>query len=118
MFFCFFSHLQHQQKGISSIDSIDEKVMLDAIIEKDGVRIINYSMSQHIAAVIRSCIPKSPTIFKKILSYIPKLPHVRKNIQYLTQEEISKIKQVLISEESNLSLQWLCALYRWMCVCV
>ena len=42
---------------------------------------------------------------RTILSYLPALNRRRKNIQYLTEKEMSSVKDVLMSEKSNITLR-------------
>ena len=42
---------------------------------------------------------------RRILTYLPNLHRRRKNIQYLTEEEMSSVKDVLVSEKSSITLR-------------
>ena len=42
---------------------------------------------------------------RTILAYLPALNRRRKNIQYLTEEEMPSVKDVLVSEKSSITLR-------------
>ncbi len=97
--------LSLQEDNIFSLIAITEKAVLDTFYQNGKLR-RGCSYKKNIAAVIKACIPYFPNnICATVLSYLPALRERRKNIQYLTKEETSKIKTVLTGMNSSLSLR-------------
>lgn len=97
--------LSLQEDNIFSLVSITEKAVLDTFYQNGKLR-RGYSYKKNVAAVIKACIPYFPNnICATVLSYLPALREKRKNIQYLTKEETSRIKIVLTGITSSLSLR-------------
>lgn len=95
----FLSRLQKQ--GVCSLEQITEKHVMDIFVDDEKLCRSSHFKSET-AAVLKICDPYYPTgICSKILSYLPKSRKIRQNIQYLTKDEIKKIKAVL---EDDLSL--------------
>jgi integrase len=96
--------LSLQQKGIYSLDKITEEVVLSIFVSPDGKLLRSYSYKKNIAAVFKACIPYHPETCPRILAFLPALRETKKNIQYLTSEEIQKIKSALADSENPLAL--------------
>lgn len=96
--------LSLQQKGIDSLVKITEEAVLSIFISPDETRLRSYSYKKNIAAVLKACIPYHPETCHRILAFLPALRVIRKNIQYLTSEEIQKIKKALANGENSLTL--------------
>jgi len=94
-----------QEKGITTPGEITEEAVLSVFVLPDGNLRRSCSYKKNIAAVFKACIPQDPVIFNRILSFLPKLREKRKNIQYLSPEEITAIKETLADENSPLSLR-------------
>lgn len=62
------------------------------------------SYKKNINAVLKACIPYHSEICHQILAFLPDLRETRKNIQYLTSEEIQKVKEALSNDENALVL--------------
>jgi len=98
----FLSRLQKQ--GVYSLEHISEKNVMD-VFTNDARLCRSYHFKRETASVFKICAPFYPAgICSKILSYLPEIRNVRKNIQYLTKDEIEKIKFAL-EDDSSLSLQ-------------
>lgn len=96
--------LDLQHKEIDSFDSITEKSVLD-VFSFDGKICRSYNFKYAVEFAFKTCLPLYRNgVYSKILSYLPALPHVKKNVQYLTKEEMCRIKSVL-EEDPSLSLQ-------------
>lgn len=96
--------LDLQNKGIDSFDSITEKSVLD-VFSFNGKVYRSYNFKYAVEFAFKTCLPFYENgMCSKILSYLPALPRVKKNIQYLTEEEIRRIKSAL-EEDISLSLQ-------------
>jgi integrase len=103
---CAASFLLHlQNEGCRSLHDITEKAVLSAFVTDSGTILRSSSAKKSIAAVFKACTPQNPEIFTKLLLFLPQLRTARKNIQYLTSDEISKVKQVLNDKATALSLR-------------
>jgi len=96
--------LSLQQKGIDSLDKITEEAVLSIFMSPDETLLRSYSYKKNITAVLRACIPYHPETCHRILAFLPALRETRKNIQYLTSEEIQKVKDTLADGENPLTL--------------
>lgn len=89
---CFLLHLQNI--GYENLTDIKEKDVLNFFLDKNGNLKFSNSYEKKIRIVLRTCIPFIQEC-KKVIDFLPKIKHIRKNIDYLTSEEIEKIKEVL-----------------------
>ena len=97
--------LSLQQKGINSLEKTTEKVVLSIFMSPDETQIKSCSYKKNIAAVLKACIPYHPETCPRILAFLPALRETRKNIQYLTSEEVQKIKETLADDKKLLTLR-------------
>lgn len=97
--------LSFQQKGINSLDKITEEAILSIFMSSDETLLRGHSYKKNIAAVLKACIPYHPVTCPRLLSFLPALRETRKNIQYLTPEEIQKVKSTLADGENMLTLR-------------
>ena len=95
--------LSMQESGASALTDITEANVLAFFTLPDGT-IKNGSYRKHIAGVIKACIPAFPTC-KQILTFLPMLRAKHRNIQYLIDEEVSKVKNVLADSKSEIPLR-------------
>jgi len=93
-----------QQRGMDSLDSITEEAVLAVFMSSDGKLCRSCSYKKNVAAVFKACIPYHPETCHRILAFLPALRETRKNIQYLTSEEIQKVKEALANGENPLTL--------------
>ncbi len=63
------------------------------------------SYKKNITAVLKACIPYHPESCPQLLAFLPTLRETRKNIQYLTSEEIKKVKGTLADGDNQLTLR-------------
>lgn len=91
-----------QQNGMDNLDSITEEAVLAVFMSSDGGLRRSCSYKKNIAAVFKACIPYFPEICQRILVFLPALRETRKNIQYLTPEEIRKIKDAFSNNQLTL----------------
>lgn len=96
--------LSLQQKGINSLVKITEEAVLSIFMSPDETLLRSCSYKKNITAVLKACIPYYPEACHRILSFLPALRETRKNIQYLTSEEIQKVKEALANGENPLTL--------------
>lgn len=99
----FFLSLQH--KGIDSLVKITEEDVLSIFISSDETMLRSYSYKKNITAVLKAYIPCHPETCYRILAFLPALRETRKNIQYLTSEEIQKLKELLANDGSSVTLR-------------
>ena len=82
-------------KGINSFKSVTEESVLD-VFSSDGKICRSYNFKYTVEFAFKMCLPfYGDGICSKMLSYLPALPHVKKNVQYLTKEEMWSINQCL-----------------------
>jgi len=97
--------LSLQQKGINSLDKITEEAVLSIFMSPDETLLRSCSYKKNVAAVLKACIPYHSEICPQVLSFLPALREIRKNIQYLTPEEIQKVKGTLADGDNQLTLR-------------
>ena len=96
--------LDLQNKGINSFKSVTEESVLD-VFSSDGKICRSYNFKYTVEFAFKTCLPfYGDGICSRMLSYLPALPHIKKNVQYLTKEEMWRIKSVL-EKDNTLSLQ-------------
>ena len=96
---------EQQLMGISTAEQITQKSVLSVFLDENGNLRRSCSYKKVLAAVFKANIPANRELFGRILAYLPNLRETRKNIQYLTSEEIGKVKHVLADLEPGLSLR-------------
>lgn len=92
-----------QNRGVKSLAQIGEKEVVEFFFS-NGVQKYGYSFKKNIRAVFKA----ASTHFdgcEDIMDYLPKMREHRRNIQYLTQEETSRLKSVLDDPNSGLCLR-------------
>ena len=93
-----------QNKGINSFKSVTEESVLD-VFSSDGKICRSYNFKYTVEFALKTCLSfYGDGICSRMLSYLPALPHIKKNVQYLTKEEMWRIKSVL-EKDTTLSLQ-------------
>ena len=99
---CFLFYCQN--KGYDTLKNIDEKTIINFFIDdKEQLKFSN-SYVKNIRIVL-----KTSSIYfqecQKVVELLPKIKYFRKNIDYLTKEEINEIKNVLNNKSSNVCLR-------------
>lgn len=92
-----------QENGFDSLDKLTEKIVISFFVSDDGRKHKSYEYKKSVASVFKtysSIYPQS-----QILTFLPKLKRYRKNIQYLTVEEIEKFKSSLKDKDNKLTLR-------------
>ncbi len=97
--------LSLQKQGIYRLVDTTEVSVLSIFMSSDQVRLKSCSYKKNVTAVLKSCIDIYPDTCPLILSFLPALREARKNIQYLTAEEINKFKEALINHNNSLVLR-------------
>ena len=93
-----------QNKEIHCIEKITEDNVLSFFMNNKNELIYSCSYKKNIRAVFKACAPHIIGC-KRIMEYLPKMKEVRKNIQFLTKDEVKKIKTVLDDKDTNISLR-------------
>jgi integrase len=93
------------QKGMDSFNKVTESAVLE-IFFQNGRLCRSCSYKKNVAAVFKACISFFPKeTCARILTYLPNLREKRKNIQYLVQEEVSRIKAILTDNNPLVALR-------------
>lgn len=93
-----------QKSGAKNLAEVNQQMVVAYFTDQNGYPNKSYSFKKQMTSVFKTCSPLYPEC-KCILSYLPKLKKRRKNIPYLTTDEIAAIKSVLIDPASPLSLR-------------
>lgn len=81
-----------QQKGCKFLKNISEEDVLSFFVSESGERIRSCSYRKNISAVFKAGQGWKETECRRILAFLPMLREKRKNIQYLTNEEVETIR--------------------------
>jgi len=92
-----------QQSGATTLANVTEADVLAFFTLPDGV-IQHCTYKKHIVAVLKACVPVYPAC-ERMLAFLPVLRPSHRNIQYLIEEEVAKVKAVLSDAESGISLR-------------
>ena len=98
----FLMHLQNL--GYKNLNNVKESDVLSFFLDENGNLKFSNSYETKIRIVLKKC---ASTIedCKKIIDFLPKIKHIQKNIDYLTSEEIEKIKEVLNNPTNSINLR-------------
>ena len=91
-----------QGKGLDSLSAVNEKDVLVCFVD-DGIQKRSGTVCAKIACFFRALSEAGNKHAARILGFIPKMRIARKNIDYLTDEEVAKIRHTLEDDTSNLS---------------
>jgi len=94
-----------QEKGIECLDCINEEDVLSFFLDDEGNISKCSSYKKSIAAVFKVAAVWKEGVFAPLLAYLPRIRPKRKNIQYLTPEEVESIRSVINDKNSGLSLR-------------
>lgn len=97
----FFFHLQ--EMDVCSLGAITENAVLD-MFSQDGKLGRSHSFKYSVEYGLRACLPHYGQSVERIIAYLPSIPNKRKNIQYLTEQELAAIKYAL-EHDDTISLQ-------------
>ena len=100
--------LQMQKQGITSLDDITEDAALSAFRDEEGHINKSCTYKKNAKAVFKGCLESetfNPERIRQIVSFLPKLKGVRKNLQYLTADEFRILESCLLATESPLCLR-------------
>lgn len=91
--------------GSTRIEEITQQAIIAVFLNDEGKLRRSCSYKKIVAAVFKANVPSNPDVFNRLIAYLPNLRETRKNIQYLTDEEVSKIKCTLAESDSGLTLR-------------
>lgn len=80
-------------RGAQCLDAITEEDVLSFFLEEDGSLQRSCSYKKNIAAVFKAGLNWKAAQCRKVLSFLPVLRGNRKNIQYLTQDEVRLLRE-------------------------
>lgn len=92
----FFSFLQ--ERGCATFEDVTEQDVISFFYE-DGKMKRGASFRKNVLAVLRANAGTNPSV-SKVIAYLPKPIERPKNVQYLSEEEIGSIKNVLLNGSS------------------
>jgi integrase len=93
-----------QNTGCHSLSEITEDAVLSVLTNESGYPIKSATYAGQITAVFKKLAEESGDC-QRVLLFIPSIRKHRKNIQYLTVDERSKVKSILRDSENNLNLR-------------
>jgi integrase len=97
--------LAMQNKGHMTLDDITEDDALSFFTDDYGNVALSSCYKKEIAAVFKADLSSYTEASRRILAYLPMIRPKRKNIQYLTPEEIDSIHEILDDKNGELSLR-------------
>jgi integrase len=95
--------LSLQQSGAMTLAGVTEANVLAFFSLPDG-EVMHCSYKKPIAAVLKACNPAFP-VCERLLAFLPVLRPNHRNVQYLIDEEVAKVKAVLSGSGSGISLR-------------
>lgn len=92
-----------QEMGVYSFESITEDAVLE-VFSKGGKSKMSHSLKYSVEYGLKACLPHYGKSVERIIAYLPSIPNIRKNIQYLTEQEFTAIRHTL-ENDGTISLQ-------------
>lgn len=84
-----------QEQGARGLDEVTEDAVLSFFVSEDGSLQKSCSYKKNISAVFKAGLKWKESQCRRILSFLPLLRETRKNIQYLTQDEIRLLRDAV-----------------------
>ena len=97
--------LAMQKRGLLSIGSIGEEDTLSFFLDEEGNLSKCSSYKKSIASVLKIAAEWRKDECARLLAYLPQIRPRRKNIKFLTPEEVEAIRSAIDDENSGLSLR-------------
>jgi integrase len=94
-----------QDIGFSRLEDVTEEAVLSMFISPTGEKRRGYNCKKAVSTVLKACANSDPETCNRILSYLPTIKCTRKNVQYLTELESTRIKEALDNMANWLSLR-------------
>ena len=92
-----------QEMGVYSFESITEDAVLE-VFSKDEKQKMGHSLKYSVEYGLKACLPYYGKSVERIIAYLPAIPNMRKNNQYLTEQELTAIRHTL-EHDGTISLQ-------------
>lgn len=92
-----------QRYGMATLASITEDAILH-VFSPEEMPMKGHSFKYNVEYGLKACVPYYGEAVGRIISYLPSIPNKRKNIQYLTKQELNAIKHTL-EYDDTVSLQ-------------
>ena len=92
-----------QEIGVCTLESITEDAVLE-VFSKDGKPKMGHSLKYSVEYGLKACLPHYGKSVERIIAYLPSIPNMRKNIQYLTKQELTAVRHTL-EHDNTISLQ-------------
>lgn len=93
-----------QEAGINHLDDVTEEAVVSLFVSQDGKRLKGHLYGKCASALLKACIPLNPDACRKVVSLLPATRHTRKNLQYLTPEEVQRVRNALDDMSNTLTL--------------
>jgi integrase len=93
-----------QQSGVERLADVTESCVLTHFVAPDGDVIRRYSSKKKIEIVLKANIPALPEC-SRIIEFLPAFRNRIKNFQFLTGDEVAKIKSALAGDGLEMSLR-------------
>lgn len=100
---CFLLAMQNQ--GHLKLEDITEDDAMSFFTDENGTAALSSGYKKEIAAVFKADLGAFNESAKRILAYLPMIRPKRKNVQYLTPEEVDDIHEMLNNKNNALSLR-------------
>jgi integrase len=94
-----------QESGIIRLNDITEDSVMSVFMRANGEKLKSSSYAKSISSVFKVCIPLNPDVCRQILLFIPAMRRTRKNIQYLTSQEVQEIRYAMDDMSNTLTLR-------------
>ena len=88
---------QMQEQGAQCLDEVTEDAVLSFFVSEDGSLRKGCSYKKNISAVFKAGLNWKEPQCERILGFLPLLRETRKNIQYLTQDEVRLLRAAVES---------------------
>ncbi len=94
-----------QEQGARCLDEVTEDAVLSFFVSEDGLLQKGCSYKKNISAVFKAGLKWKEPQCRRILGFLPLLRETRKNIQYLTQDEVRLLRAAVESSGFS-SIDW------------
>lgn len=94
--------LSFERQDVFHLTDITEEIVLNYFKSSEGNKMRGYGCKSRISTVLKNC--KNAECLR-INAYLPKLKNRRKNIQYLNEDELKKLKSVIYDNSNNMTLR-------------
>ncbi len=94
-----------QELGCETLADVAETDVISVFLGKDGLPALSWSYKESVAMVLASDLGRWNVDAARVCSFLPPVRRVRRNIQYLTPDEVGLVRSALASEDSGLCLR-------------